>query len=66
MLSMVRSLSEKEAKPMPRTKKPKGRPVTLKMPEQIPDTPENVAKALMKTPRPKQWKYLKKKQEVKS
>ena len=32
------------------------------MPEPIPDSPENVAKALLKTPPKKQtdWKYLKK------
>ena len=31
------------------------------MPEQIPDTPENVAKALLRTKRkkPTEWKFLK-------
>ena len=44
------------------TKKPKrGRPPVYDMPEPIPDTPENVAKAILATP-PKQddeWEYLK-------
>ena len=40
-------------------KKPLGRP-PKPMPEQIPDTPENVAKALMNTPPKKDWDYLKK------
>ena len=33
----------------------------LEMPEQIPDTPENVARALMSTPpkRPDEWDYVK-------
>ena len=30
------------------------------MPEPIPDTPENVAKAIMKGPPKKIWNYLKK------
>ena len=29
------------------------------MPEQIPDTPKNVAKAIMKGPPKKTWNYLK-------
>ena len=35
----------------------------LVMPAQIPDTPENVAKALLNTPRkkPRDWDYLKEK-----
>ena len=45
---------------MPRKKKGRGRP-PLEMPEQIPDTPENVARALMRNP-PKwadEWEYMK-------
>ena len=41
--------------------KPRGRPVTNTMPELIPDTPENIARALLTT-RPKkedEWDYLK-------
>ena len=41
-------------------KKPRGRPAKP-MPESIPDTPENVAKALLTTPPKKltEWKYPK-------
>ena len=43
-------------------KKPKrGRP-PLPMPEPIPDTPENIARAILNTPpkKPHEWDYLKK------
>ena len=42
-------------------KKPVGRP-RRPMPDQIPDTPENVARAMMSTPpkRKEEWRYLKK------
>lgn len=46
-------------------KKPRGRPVTRKMPEQIPDTPENVARALMTTPPPKKWAYMEQEEDAK-
>ena len=38
----------------------RGRPKTLHMPAPIPDTPENVAKALLSTPRKREdeWEYL--------
>ena len=36
-----------EAKPKPA---PRGRPVEKQMPEPIPDTPENIARALLTTP----------------
>ena len=42
-------------------KRRRGRPVEKEMPEPIPDTPENVARALLTTP-PKdedEWDYLK-------
>ena len=45
-------------------KKPRGRP-PLPMPEQIPDTPENVARLLMAT-KPKkdgEWRYVKEHKE---
>ena len=44
---------------MPKKRK-RGRP-PKPMPEQIPDTPENVALALMTSPprRPDEWEYLK-------
>ena len=39
----------------PRTKRPRGRPVEYPMPEPIPDTPENVARAIMRAPPKKEW-----------
>ena len=41
-----------------------GRPPTLTMPEQIPDTPENVAKAVLSTPPKKrdEWKFVQQKE----
>ena len=42
-------------------KRRRGRPVEKEMPEPIPDTPENVARALLSTP-PKEdgdWDYMK-------
>ena len=37
-----------------------GRPSTLTMPEPIPDTPENIAKAVLNTPPKKrhEWKFV--------
>ncbi len=37
-----------------------GRPPTLTMPEPIPDTPENIAKAVLDTPPKKrhEWKFI--------
>lgn len=42
-------------------KKPRGRPVEKPMPEAIPDTPENVMRAILSTPpkREDEWEYLK-------
>ena len=44
------------------TKKPRpvGRPVEHTMPERIPDTPENIMKALANSPpkKPDEWRYL--------
>ena len=39
----------------------RGRPVKLKMPDRIPDNPENVIRALLRTPPKKndEWEYLK-------
>ena len=39
-------------------KRPRGRPVTRTMPESIPDTPENLARAIMNGPPKKKWRYL--------
>ena len=44
---------------MPEEKKPRGRPVEKEMPLPIPDTPENVARAIMQVPPKKTWDYLK-------
>ena len=38
--------------------RPRGRPVEKTMPAPIPDTPENIAKAIMKGPPKKKWRYL--------
>ena len=45
-----------------RGKAGKGRRSKLAMPKPIPDTPENVARALLNTPpkRPAEWDYLRK------
>ena len=46
----------------PKTPKPKpkrGRPPERVMPEPIPDTPENIARACMQGPPKKDWDYLK-------
>lgn len=41
-------------------KKKRGKPVELAMPEPIPDTPENVLRAIFNTPpkKPEEWKHL--------
>ena len=38
---------------------PRGRPVKNTMPAPIPDTPENIARAIMRGPPKKKWDYLK-------
>ena len=42
--------------------RPRGRPVEKEMPPAIPDTLENIAKAVLSTPPKKEgeWRYLKK------
>ena len=37
----------------------RGRPRVLVMPDSIPDTPENVAKAIMQGPPKRDWDFLK-------
>ena len=51
---------------MQKEKRKRGRPVVLKMPELILDTPENIARAVLASPKtPKGgWKYLKDKKTV--
>lgn len=43
------------------TPAPRGRPVEHPMPEPIPDTPENIMRAIVNTPPKKRedWRYLK-------
>lgn len=53
---------EPPQKPEPSQKRGRGRPAEREWPEAIPDTPENIARALMAGP-PKaedEWEYLKK------
>ena len=47
-------MNQADKKPAPR-----GRPVKNTMPEPIPDTPENIARAIMRGPPKKKWDYLK-------
>lgn len=48
---------------MPKTKtkpkRPRGRPTVRIMPEPIPDTPENVVRAISQGPPKRDWKFLK-------
>ena len=49
--------------------KPKrGRPVTHSMPDAIPDTPENIARAVLRSPAVPRggWKYLRRKSRKKA
>ena len=43
----------------PTKKRTQGRPVEKPMPAPIPDTPENIARAIMRGPPKKEWNYLK-------
>ena len=46
-------------------KRPRGRPIEKEWPEPIPDTPENIMRALLATPpkREEEWEYLKRARE---
>ncbi len=48
-------------------KRPRGRPPKHLMPEPIPDTPENIMKAFIKTPPRKRedWKFVQEREEKK-
>lgn len=46
-------------KQQPPTPKKRGRPDVLVMPDPIPDTPENIARACMQGPPKKDWDFLK-------
>ena len=50
----------------PLKNKRRGRPVTRTMPDPIPDTPENIMRALVGTPPKKkgEWDYLKRSKRV--
>ena len=48
-------MSEKQYLP----KRQRGRPITRRMPEPIPDTPEDIARAIMTGPPKAEWDYLK-------
>lgn len=41
-------------------RRPRGRPVEYSMPEPIPDTPENIMKAILRTPPRKRenWRFV--------
>ena len=43
----------------PTKKRTRGRPVKNTMPEPIPDTAENIARAIMRGPPKKEWDYMK-------
>ena len=43
----------------PTKKRTRGRPVKNTMPEPIPDTAENIARAIMRGPPKKEWNYMK-------
>ena len=47
-------MNQADKKPAPR-----GRPVKNTMPESIPDTAENIARAIMRGPPKKDWDYMK-------
>ena len=48
-----------------RAKKPRGRPVEHPMPDPIPDTPENIMKAFLRTPPRKRsdWEFVKEREQ---
>ena len=51
----------RSTKAVKNSKKVRGRPPVNEWPEQIPDTPENVARAILTTPPKKddEWEYMK-------
>ena len=48
----------KDLKPSGTGQRKRGRPVKYKMPQSIPDTPENIARAIMAGPPKKNWDFL--------
>lgn len=51
-------MKPKRQPPTPK-KRGRGRPEVLVMPDPIPDTPENIARACMQGPPKKDWDFLK-------
>ena len=45
--------------PAPKRTEGAGRPPSMRYPEPIPESPENIARALMSVPPKKRWRYLK-------
>ena len=52
-------MSNNKKQPTDKPKRGRGRPRTYVMPEPIPDTPENIAKAILARPPKKQWDFEK-------
>ena len=52
-------MARKKTTQQQQQKRPVGRPA-LPMPDPIPDTPENIARACMQGPPKKKWRYLEK------
>ena len=50
---------KQEPVPSQELKRGRGRPEEKEWPEPIPDSPENIVRALMSGPPKKQWRYLK-------
>ena len=49
---------EPPQEPEPPQKRSRGRPVSMRFPAPIPDSPENIARAIMGSPPKKNWRYL--------
>lgn len=52
-------MPNKNSQPNDRPSKPRGRPPVRVMPDPIPDTPENVVRALCLGPPARDWDFLK-------
>ena len=59
----ARKKSKNKGKDEEQTVFPAPPPPAYQMPEPIPDTPENVARAIMQGPPKKEWRYLKERRE---
>ena len=59
MLSKEQCMTKRKQQPTVSSKRRPGRPTELVMPDHIPDTPRNVARAIMQGPPIKDWPYLK-------